>query len=334
MRNGQQVVAFEGAFADYVGARWAIGMTNGTCTLQAALVAIGIEPGQSVCVPPLTMSATTIAVLLAGGVPWFVDVDPDTWLMAGTRGAVAIPVSLYGLHYPHDRIVAGPSIDDAAQTLRKHDPRAAFTSFSFQKSKILSLGEGGMLVTDSEELAVRAREYTSLGYRMAAGQSRIDSAAIKCPDYARHYSLGINARMNDLTAAAGLKLLKKADALGNQRQAAAVLYWDEVRDCSWLTSQDVSNDKQQHDYWCFPVAADTPERATQLADAVVKHGGERPYPAWRLTYTEPAFKHLAPKDGCPVAESLQPRLLQFATNDLKSAEKNAQALRRAIEEIA
>jgi hypothetical protein len=63
---------------------------------------------------------------------------------------------------------------------------------------------------------------------------------------------------------------------------------------------------------------------------VVAHGGERPYFAWRLSYQEPALRHLAPDGTCPVAESLQPRLLQFQANDLASAERNARALRAAI----
>jgi hypothetical protein len=69
-----------------------------------------------------------------------------------------------------------------------------------------------------------------------------------------------------------------------------------------------------------------------LQEAVVQHGGERPYGAWKITFTEPACRHLAPDGTCPVAESLQPRLLQFQTNDLVSAQRNARALAAAIRE--
>jgi hypothetical protein len=64
-----------------------------------------------------------------------------------------------------------------------------------------------------------------------------------------------------------------------------------------------------------------------------RHGGERPYPAWRVSYQEPALRHLAPDGTCPMAEDLQPRLVQFQTNDIPSAIRNARALSRAIEEI-
>jgi hypothetical protein len=124
------------------------------------------------------------------------------------------------------------------------------------------------------------------------------------------------------------------------------MYRDAIAGCAWLTPQSVPQG-WDHDMWTFAVACDTPERALWLADAVGRHGGERPYPAWRLTYHEPAFRHLAYQAAmdadappgreyslCPVAESLQPRLLQMQTNDLESAERNARALRLAIQEAA
>ncbi|KKM47811.1 hypothetical protein LCGC14_1558230, partial [marine sediment metagenome] len=154
MRNGEQVQRFEQAFAKYVGAEYAIGLVNGTATLHTALVALGVKPGDRVAVPCLTMAATTLAVLHAGAVPVFVDVDPDTWLMVLPDDAgLAVPVSLYGLHWPGGGSL---EVDDAAQTLRPHGD-AAFTSWSFQASKHLALGEGGMLGTNDEDLARKAR---------------------------------------------------------------------------------------------------------------------------------------------------------------------------------
>jgi perosamine synthetase len=333
MKNGEQVAAFERAFGQYVGARYAIGLCNGTATLHTALVALGVKPGDRVAVPPLTMSATTIAVLHAGAVPVFVDVDPQTWLMGEPNPPTdwQLPVSLYGLHHPGYPFIGW--VDDAAQTLRPHDPRAFFTSYSFQASKVLSLGEGGMLVTNRMESAERAREFSSLGYRMRADQPRIDPATLKSPTFARHHhSLGYNYRMNDLTAARGLKLLECADHLLAKRREAATMYREAIKGCTWLTPQHVP-EGWMHDSWAFAVATDTPARALELLDAVERHGGERPYAAWCLTYHEPAFRHLAPDGTCPVAESLQPRLVQFQTNSLEAADRNATALRAAIREL-
>lgn len=329
MKNGETVATFEKAFSEFVGAGFGIALANGTCTLHTALLALGVEPGDAVSVPPLTMASTTIAVLHAGAVPQFVDVDPDTWLMQRRSCDYAIPVSLFGLR-PLDAI-SNHSVDDAAQTLRKHGP-SAFTSYSFQASKIISTGEGGMLVTDSLELATKARELSSLGYRMEATQPRIDSAVLKSPTFNRHHSIGFNYRMNDLTAAEGLKQLAKASELLAERKQSADLYRQAVRGCAWIRPQ-LAPDAWEHDYWCYAVALESKALWHPFVEAIERHGGERPYSCWRVTYQEPAFRHLAPGGICPNAEDLQPRLVQFQTNNIASAEKNAQALSRAIEEL-
>jgi perosamine synthetase len=335
MANGSTVAAFEKAFAQYVGAKYAIALCNGTATLHTALVALGVQTGDNVAVPPLTMSATTMAVLQAGAVPVFCDVDPDTWLMAPMRPGRSIAVSLYGLTAPFGPMA---DVDDAAQTLRKHG-NALFTSYSFQASKILALGEGGMLVTDHKGLATIAREFSSLGYRMRPDQPRIDPAVLKDPKYERHHSMGWNYRMNDATAALavyddreGLPLPQRMDKARWVRQQAATLYREAIAGCAWITPQFVP-EGWTHDYWSYAAALESADLWHPFVDAVVRHGGERPYAAWRLTYQEPAFRHLAADGCCPVAESLQPRLVQFQTNNLASAEKNAEAARHAIREI-
>ena len=340
---------FERAFADYVGARYAIALCNGTATLHTALVALGVKPGDLVAVPSLTMSATTIAVLHAGAVPVFVDVDPDTWLQDWTLpygGAeYAVPVSLYGLHFNIRGM--GPVVDDAAQTLRPHSG-CAFTSYSFQSSKILALGEGGILVTNDEALATRARELSSLGYRMAADQPRIDKLALKDPSYARHYTLGWNYRMAESVAALGVQKfapwaiwneldelyheLPYVEVLKAERRKAAALYLEAVAGCSWIKPQHVP-DGWTHDYWAYPVALEAADLWHPFVDAIEQYGGTRPFAAWRLTYQEPAFRHLAEDGCCPVAEDLQPRIVAGQTNDLVSAEINAHAWAKAIKEM-
>lgn len=394
MKNGEMVAAFEREFAQYVGAKYAIALVNGTATLHTALVALGVQSGDKVAVPPLTMSATTIAALHAGASPIFVDVDPQTWLMRppADTGDIAIPVSLYGLHCP--RWDTWSQIDDAAQTLRQHSG-CAFTSYSFQASKILALGEGGMLVTDDEALATRAREFSSLGYRMRADQPRIDPAILKDPAYERHHSMGYNYRMNDITAAEGLQRMrghtvawKMADGLFHElseppdnpeslviaRRYAAGYYRQAIQGCDWITPQHIP-DGYSHDYWAYTVALKSADLWHPFTDAIVRHGGEMPYGAWKLTYQERAFLGYRPrrqicpaclgashswskdvgcfKDSdpwycnhcgsqiitapveslCPVAEDLQPRLVQGQTNNLASAEQNAEAWRKAIQEI-
>jgi perosamine synthetase len=353
MTNGEEVRAFEAMFAHRVGAQYAIAMCNGTATLHTALAAMGVKRGDKVAVPPLTMASTTIAVLHAGAVPVFVDVDPDTWLMGPTEAKWKMGVSLYGLCYepttPKTRQRSYRhqwSVDDAAQTLRHVDAGfyaedRTFTSYSFQQSKHLALGEGGMLVTDDGALARKAREFSSLGYIMAAEQPRIDPRSLKHPGNARHFSHGWNYRMSDLVAKEGQTKCLQWDALLDARRFCAALYSQAVAGCPWITPQHVP-DGWTHDYWCYGVALEDKELWTPFTDAIVRNGGEMPYGAWRLTYHEPAFQHLAGAGDlqsfrgpstCPVAEDLQPRLVQGQTNDTEAAVRNADAWAAAIKEV-
>lgn len=318
------VTDFEREFGWYVGAQFAVACCNGTATLHTALAALDVGPGSEVAVPPLTMSATTIAVLHAGARPVFVDVDPETWLMRPSE-LLSMPVSLYGVWS------TGGAIDDAAQTLRQHDDRRKFTSYSFQASKILALGEGGMLVTNDEELAVRAREFASLGYRMRANQARIAKDVLKSPSFERHHRLGWNYRMADAVAdRAGYRAIWQA--LRRGRSDCASLYRDAIDGCSWIKAQRIP-DGGAHDYWAYAVALDAAELWHPFAEAVERYGGTRPFAAWRLTYQEPAFRHLAEDGTCPVAESLQPRIVAGQTNDYESANRNAEAWYRARMEL-
>jgi len=342
MKNGLTVRAFEDAFARYVGADYAIAFCNGTATLATALRALGVTAGQRVQTTPLTMSATTLAILHAGGLPLYGDVDPDTWVADCPQG---ISVSLYGAP------AGACAIDDAAQRLGPHNRDAHFTSYSFQASKHLSTGEGGMLTTNSRDLADAARSLGSLGYDLSADRPCIDPERIKAPDAVRHVRLGWNYRMSDAQAELGLRELERADDILTMRRKCASMYADAVAGCDWLTPQDFDRERGHacwayavelghHSsldtdpdtggmYWGYPLSVET------LQEAIVRHGGERPYGAWRLAYDEPALEGLRAVNahGCPVAELLQPRLLQFQTNDTPSAERNASALRRAIREV-
>ena len=257
--------------------------------------------------------------------------------------AIGLTVSLYGLHALRPPGVQW-AIDDAAQTMRPHDSAFDFTSYSFQSSKIMPLSEGGMLVTNNEELAARARSFSSLGYHMKPGQPRILPSEIKDPTYARHYSIGYNYRMSDLVAMKGLEWLKKVKAIPGlariveddrivdvairQRRKRAQRYLDVIEHAEWLTPQATP---REHDYWTVAVACDEVEQRAELESLIVKHGGEQPYPAWRLSYNEPALRD----EGCwcATAENLQPRLLQFQTNNQQSVFDNVDALAAAIEDM-
>jgi dTDP-4-amino-4,6-dideoxygalactose transaminase len=122
------------------------------------------------------------------------------------------------------------------------------------------------------------------------------------------------------------------DALIYERRHCARLYREAHVGCSWIKAQHVP-EGWTHDYWTYAVALESAELWQPFTEAIVRHGGEMPYGAWRITYQEPAFRHLAEDGTCPIAEDLQPRLVQFQTNSLESARTNADAVAKAIAEI-
>jgi perosamine synthetase len=350
----------EAAFAEKFDCRYAIGHANGTATLHSALAAAGVGPGDEVIVPPLTMASTSLAVLHQNAVPVFADVDPETFLIdpasvrrkITSRTRAVITVALYGLSPDMDSIMELADehrlvvIEDDAQCfLGRYKGRIVgsighMASFSFQNSKHITCGEGGMVTTNSPQYADRVAKFASLGYGLVGpGKSKIDKRAIVRPDFKRHVSLGFNYRMSDLCAAVLLAQLERLEEFVSWRQRAASALDQVVRSCNWLTPQRVPIDCE-HSCWAYvvrlPAGGDGPTW-DQFFDKLVELGGDWFYGAWGLTYLEPVFQ-----DGslgrkyepgiCPVAEQIQPRLVQFKTNygDRETIERQAEILARTI----
>jgi len=368
----------EERFAAVFGCRYAISFINGTATMHAALAAADIGPGDEVIVPPLTMASTAFAVLHAGAVPVFADVDPGTWTIdpASVEAAISprtrgiIPVAIYGLSPDMDSLMAlaarhGLFVleDDAQCFLGTYKGRIVGSlghaaSFSFQSSKHMTSGEGGMVTTDDAVLAERIRRFNSLGYAAvgaAAGKGKITRETIQDPAYQRHASVGWNYRLPELCAAVALGQTERLQELVAARVQAARLYAEAARGCAWLVPQAV-RDGYGHTYWTYVLKLDC-GGAFSWYDFRARYrdlGGDGIYAAWQLTYLEPVFQNgslrrasaarpadAPPSSGtaqsygpglCPVAESLQPRLLQFKTNywDAFGAERQADVLARTI----
>ena len=219
---------------------------------------------------------------------------------------------------------------------------ADLASFSFQNSKHVTCGEGGMVTTGNPDLADRVARFASLGYGLVsagAGKSRIDKRAIVNPGFKRHTSFGYNYRMSELCAAVLLAQLERLDVFVAWRRRTAAAFDRVVRETSWLRPQQVP-DSCEHSYWSYVVQLDDGGAGPtwqQFYDKFVELGGEGFYGAWSLTYLEPIFL-----DGtvgkkysaglCPVAEAVQPRLIQFKTNygDQDAIDRQTEALARTI----
>ena len=355
-------------FAAMFHAKYAIGHCNGTATLHTALGALGIGPGDEVICPALTMSSTSIPVVLAGAVPVFADSDRDTFEISADsiekvitpRTKAIITVSLYGLAPDYDRILELCKkhhialIEDNAECfLGKYKGKLVgefgdFASFSFQASKHLTTGEGGVLICNDEELADKARRFNCLGYAgVSAKQGKITRNDIQDPNYSRHISIGYNYRMSELQAACACAQLERAEELVQQRIEVANIFEEALKGQDLLIPQ-VTPEGYENSFWTYCVILNTEHPETdwyRFRDAFQKNGGDGYYAAWKLSYNEPAYQAIVQnmpgvwqkfdENLCPNAEYLQKRMIQLKTNywDLEEAKQQAAILRKTVDEF-
>jgi perosamine synthetase len=368
--SGSWVHNLEASFAAYAGTEYAVAMNSGTSTLHAALMAVGVKPDDEVISPALTVIMDTTATLHAGAVPVYADVDAATFnidpqsveraITPRTRAVIA--VSLYGLppDLPALRTICDthgiPLIEDNAQCVGGSIGDAPIGSFgvvsswSLENTKHLSAGEGGMLTTDSEELATLMRKFGGHGFRnltATEGRVRLRDDVFQSPDYERHDELGWNYRMPEFIAAVALAQLERVDEFIRLRQLAAARLIDAMAEAPYLTPQRAP-EGYVNSYYTLGVAFDEDLAGTtwkEFRRIFVDEGGEGFYGCWAVPYLEPLMRNRAylarmpdgfpareyPRGLCPVAEALQPRLMQFKTNyrDADVLERQAEALHRA-----
>lgn len=230
LASGDEVKAFQAEFADFCQAEHAVATTNGTAALHTALAAAGIGPGDMVVTTPFSFVASTNAIRFVGAEPVFVDIDPSTYTLDSSavdralqsnRGIDAIlAVHLYGLPAPVERLAELASahdvrlIEDAAQAHGASidgQPVGTFGDvgcFSFYPTKNMTTGEGGMVVTNDDELADRAARFINHG---------------RTGEY-HHVELGYNYRMTDIAAAIGRVQLDRLPEINVARRAHAQVY--------------------------------------------------------------------------------------------------------------
>lgn len=369
-KNYSFVTRLEKEFAEKFNTKYAIAMVNGTVTLHAALEVAGVGEGDEVIVPALTMSSTNIAVLFANAIPVFADIDPETWTISTKdlrnkitdRTKAIIPVSIYGLSPDIDAIMDIAKdynitvIEDDAQCFlgyykgRIVGSTAQMSSFSFQAGKHMTSGEGGMVTTNDPELAVMLRRFSGLGYgSIGLEKGRISKDDIQSPTYERHVMLGWNYRPSDLCGAVALAQLQRLDELVAVRKNAAGHLKDAVQGFDWLKPQ-ATPDGYENAYWSMVLKLDTDRVSWErFRNKFKEYGGDGIYGAWMLGYLEPMYRNrsfmgrekMIARYGdykyghglCPIAEEIQPRLLQFKTNywDESDVQRQAEILRKTAE---
>ena len=247
LTTGPKIAEFEKMVVDYVGAKYAVAISNGTSALHAACFAAGIQPGDEVITTPLTFAASSNCVLYCGGTPVFADVDPKTYnidpedirrkITDKTKAIIAVhlagqPCDMDEIHKiakEHDLLV----IEDGAHALgsvykgKKVGTLSDMTTFSFHPVKPITTGEGGMIVTDNEEFYQKMMLFRSHGITRDENlMTRNDG-----PWFYQQLDLGYNYRITDIQCALGCSQMKKLDRFLALRKEIVARYNEAFADC-------------------------------------------------------------------------------------------------------
>jgi len=349
--TGSQVKAFEAAFAAHHGVRLAFAVTNGTHALELALRALDIGPGDEVVIPSLTFVATAMAVFTMGARPIPVDVAPDTWCMSQEAMAEAftprtkavIPVHFAGHMADMPALTSVceqhgiPVIEDAAHAHGaswEGRPAGSFgqmSGFSFQNFKLLTAGEGGMLLSTDEKLFDRSVLIANCG--RPVGDTRYE-----------HSLLGSNYRMSEFQGAILNAQLTRLEDQGRMREHNAAYLGQRLGSIPGIHPQIRDARMTRHSYYMYvftydPAAFAGMDRATFVA-ALAAEG----VPAFRMYPRVQDTTHFAPalvRNGgeprnlppSPVSLDLADRGVWLHHRALLGGEEETEQIVSAIEKI-
>lgn len=314
---GHYLKQFEQDFARFIGVPYAVATTNGTTALHLALVAAGVGPGDEVIVPDFTMIACAYAVVYCGAKPVFVDADPETWTIDPSRINAAVtprtkaimPVHIYGHPADMDPILTIAKrhglavVEDAAEAHgalykgRICGSLGTLGAFSFYANKIVTTGEGGMVVTSDKALWERCLRFKNLCFSLGGGRSYW------------HDDIGFNYRMTNLQAAVGVAQLERVDTLIEARRSMAARYRQALQGIPHL-QLPVERDWAKNVYWMFGIALreSCPMSAEEVM-AALKREGIDTRAFFQPLHRQPGLEKagLAQRGDFPVSEYLARR---------------------------
>ncbi len=325
--QGSYVRRFEEMFGAFIGTPHALCTSSGTAALHLALVALGVGPGDEVVVPALTFGACANVVIQSGATPVFADVDPNTWTLTTDallevltpRTRAVMPVHLYGHPCDMDPILKVARaqnllvIEDCAEALgaeykgQKAGTFGDVAAFSFFANKVITTGEGGMVVTHDAELAQRIAVLR-------------DHGMSKDRRYWHEFA-GFNYRMTNMQAAVGVGQLERIGKFLSHRDAVVARYDERLSKVPGIVLPPRAN-WCRNIFWLYSILVD-PELAClgrdQLASRLVDYGIEtRPF--FHPLHLQPAYPRRA-ADSLPVTLRLASMGLSLPTsNDLLLSE--------------
>lgn len=325
--KGKFIAEFENMFAEFCGTRFAISTTSGTAALHLSMVGLGIGPGDEVIIPSLTFIATANAVTYTGAKPVFVDSEPETWNInpqaaeeaMTTKTKAIIPVHLYGHPADMDPILDLSKkygiavVEDAAEAHgalykdRRVGSIGDLGIFSFYGNKIITTGEGGMIVTNNEKLAKKIQILKNHG--MDANRR-----------YWHHF-LGYNYRMTNIQAALGVAQMERIEQILERKRKIARTYMKAFRNQPGITLPNESK-WAKNVFWLYTILIDKEKfglSRDELMDRLMEEGIET-RPIFSPIHTQPIYDTT---QNCPVAEMLASRGLSLPSSiNLKHSEIN------------
>jgi len=328
--KGEFIINFEKNFAKYCNVKYGIAVSNGTVALHLALAALGIKKGDEVIVPTLTFIATANAVRYCNAKPVFVDSHPDYWCIDPEKieekitnnTKAIIPVHLYGhpcdmdaindIAHDHNLYV----IEDAAEAHgaeykgKKVGSLGDISCFSFFGNKIITTGEGGICLTNNEELAEKMRILRDHGMT---------------PNKRYWYDvIGFNYRMTNLQAAIGVAQIEKLDKFIEKKREIAKIYNSELKDIDGIILPPEMK-WAKNVYWMYSILIENKFRINR--DELMKkleEDGIETRPFFYPIHTMPPYKN---DENFPVAEKLSkeginlPASVKLKTESIKKITK-------------
>jgi len=345
---GKYLEAFEEAWASYCGMRFGVAVSNGTTALEIAVKASGLEPGDEVILPTFTIISCAQAVTYNGGVPVLVDSDPRTWCMdvsqlqakITSKTRAIMPVHIYGHPVDMDAVLTLANhhgllvIEDAAEAhgaeylsgrttiqpeWRRCGGMSDISAFSFYANKLVTTGEGGMVLTNDPQIASRLRSLRNLCFRP---EKRF-----------YHTELGHNFRLTNLQAAIGLAQIERMPETIKKKRWMGESYTKRLKALPGLTLP-VEEAWARQVYWMYGLVLDesTGLSAVEFAKRLAERGIEtRPF--FLGMHEQPVFTNQGMFKGekYPVAERIARQGL-YLPSGLTITEAQIDEVCQAVEE--
>ncbi len=336
---GRFIKEFEDRWAAYCGMRHGVAVSSGTAALHVAIGCVGLKPGDEVIMPTFTIISCALAVVHNGGIPVLVDSDRHTWCMDPSqiearitpRTRAILPVHIYGHPMDMDPVLELARkhslfvVEDAAEAhgaeykRRRCGGLGDLSCFSFYANKIITTGEGGMVLTNDPDHAERARSLRNLCFQ--AGRRFY------------HSELGHNFRLTNLQAALGVAQVERVDELVARKRRIGEAYTERLRDLEALILP-VEEDWAKNVYWMYGtvIREETGLDAVALAGRLRDRGVEtRPF--FLGMHEQPVFlkRGFFQDERYPVAEWLARQGL-YLPSGLGLREAEIDAVCRAVRE--